>query len=435
MSHYPTSTLTKNKGKWYVFMTIPKELRPYFKDRTQLKRSTKTSDLTHAKAVQHDITTAMRAELDAARPDPLQKVADLMSWSLDELKAMMRDDPERLERMIIGQTVQPFIGEPEEDRAIISEQIRAEEAYKLFKATTEEKETTTKAPKLSEVAEEFFASKPYDKLKTEMDAKLSVGQFIEFAGDLPVDQIETRTGNRWHDSMSGLAYKTIKKKSSYISRLLDWSVRKDKIERNPFRDITIDYKLGTPTKHFIPFEQSELHELFALSMPDHLKTLLTTLMVTGCRLDEITLLEWDEVKVKDGIKYFDLTKSIVKTTGSKRLVPCPTVIEHLYPVVAGKTGQVFPQFKRDADGKAQSPASKALMKYVRKVTPDRQKVVHSLRGNLKDLLRDAGVPEDVNNFITGHSSGDVAGSYGSGPSLKVRADALNSVEHPWLRTR
>ena len=72
------------------------------------------------------------------------------------------------------------------------------------------------------------------------------------------------------------------------------------------------------------------------------------------------------------------------------------------------------------------------MKLVRQVTDERLKVVHSLRGNLKDLLRDAGVPKDTNDYLTGHGSGDVAGQYGSGPSLKVRASALNKIDHPWL---
>jgi hypothetical protein len=44
-------------------------------------------------------------------------------------------------------------------------------------------------------------------------------------------------------------------------------------------------------------------------------------------------------------------------------------------------------------------------------------------------MRDAGVTKEVNDFITGHGQGDVASGYGAGPSLKVRAEAINSVEH------
>ena len=96
-------------------------------------------------------------------------------------------------------------------------------------------------------------------------------------------------------------------------------------------------------------------------------------------------------------------------------------------VTLGRTGKIFPEFPRDKDGKAQGSASKTLMPFIRTVTDDKTKVVHSLRGNFKDSMRDAGVSKEVNDFITGHASGDVAGTYGSGPSLKVRKEALERV--------
>lgn len=46
--------------------------------------------------------------------------------------------------------------------------------------------------------------------------------------------------------------------------------------------------------------------------------------------------------------------------------------------------------------------------------------------------RKTNVSKELNDLITGHSSGDVAGKYGSGFSLQKRYEAMNSVEHPWL---
>jgi len=40
------------------------------------------------------------------------------------------------------------------------------------------------------------------------------------------------------------------------------------------------------------------------------------------------------------------------------------------------------------------------------------------------------VSKEINDFITGHSSGNVAGTYGSGPSLKVRQDAIEELPTP-----
>jgi hypothetical protein len=71
------------------------------------------------------------------------------------------------------------------------------------------------------------------------------------------------------------------------------------------------------------------------------------------------------------------------------------------------------------------------MKHVRKVSQMKTKAIHSLQGNLKDLLRDPDVSKELNDFITGHSSGDVAGKYGAGFSRQKRYGAINSVDRSW----
>jgi hypothetical protein len=42
--NYPASTLSLIKGKWYVSVTIPADLRSVFNNRIQVKVSTGTSD-------------------------------------------------------------------------------------------------------------------------------------------------------------------------------------------------------------------------------------------------------------------------------------------------------------------------------------------------------------------------------------------------------
>ena len=50
----------------------------------------------------------------------------------------------------------------------------------------------------------------------------------------------------------------------------------------------------------------------------------------------------------------------------------------------------------------------------------------------KELLRDLEVSKELNDYITGHGQGDVAGEYGIGPSLAKRLEIINRIEHPWL---
>lgn len=61
--------------------------------------------------------------------------------------------------------------------------------------------------------------------------------------------------------------------------------------------------------------------------------------------------------------------------------------------------------------------------------------LHSLRHSFKDLLRDMEVSKELNDYITGHGQGDVAGEYGVGPSLAKRREIINRIPHPWLSNR
>ena len=86
----------------------------------------------------------------------------------------------------------------------------------------------------------------------------------------------------------------------------------------------------------------------------------------------------------------------------------------------------------DRDGKASRAASQACGRQIAKINRNNNQKTHSLRGNLKDLLRDAGVSKEVNHYITCHSQGDVGSNYGQGHSIEKRYEALNLPEHPYL---
>lgn len=87
MSEYPAATLAHNKGKYYVLLTIPLELRQYFNGRKQLKKSTGISDLADAKRRQHGISSELYAQLDGCKPDLRDVISDLLGWIGDA------DDP------------------------------------------------------------------------------------------------------------------------------------------------------------------------------------------------------------------------------------------------------------------------------------------------------------------------------------------------------
>ncbi|AXI53780.1 hypothetical protein C1J05_04045 [Sulfitobacter sp. JL08] len=454
MVELPHTTLVKIKDKYYVNCTIPDDLRPFFKGRKQIRRSTGTADKSLAERRKHSISSKIYAEFDAARPDPISELFRMIDfpkhiedklydvppeddgfedWEPELTKADLQD---LLAVARVAMTkVEPWetVGRTPEPEA----RRKGREAYLILKEMLTDTKTTKSSsgcPVLSVVQKDYLATKPYGPAKTMRDAELAITEFIDFTKDIALDGVTAVLIHSYAEKIGETkSRETVAKKIGYVKRMFDWAVRKGFVETNIFMTVKLDKKLGTARASYQPFTNAELESLFSLKMPDHLRNLLSILATTGMRLDEAALLDWENIKTEAGILHFDLTDSIVKTKGSARKVPIPKVIQPLF--ISPAKGPLFPEFSRDKDGKAQAPASKALMKQIRKVTGDRLKVVHSLRGNLKDLLRDAGISKEVNDFITGHGSGDVAGSYGSGPSLKVRADALNSVEHPWLRTR
>jgi len=435
VSEYPATTLAQNKGKFYVLLTIPPELREYFGGRKQLKRSTGTSDIGDAKRRQHNISAELYAQLDACKPDPRDVISDLLGWIGDADEVQRMEDAGDLEGLIHYHKNLEYGQDPENDAVVDQMNMQGALALEVYRKWKSELERGPQAPgamTFSTASQQYLETNPYGPAKTMRDAALSLEQFQEFAGDVTLEAVTPVMVHEYAEFVGATkSRETVAKKIGYVKRMYDHAVRKGWVASNVFLSVKLDKNVGRKRESYEPFTDEELKSLFAQAMPDHLRQLLSVLVTTGMRLDEAALLNWEDVK-KDagqGVAYFDLTAAIVKNKGSQRRVPVHPKLDW---VSAGSTGQMFPQFTRDRDGKAQASASKALMPLIRRVTDDRKKVVHSLRGNFKDMLRDAGVSKEVNDFITGHASGDVAGNYGVGPSLAIRKEAMERLSFEFL---
>lgn len=200
----------------------------------------------------------------------------------------------------------------------------------------------------------------------------------------------------------------------------------------PWKDIELnDY--GKKKRKYKPLEVEELNELFALEMMDQERLILSILVTTGMRLDEVALMTWERIRLYKDILCFclvnDTGEERYKNRGSMRYVPVPNVLK---PMLAERGQDRVFNYRVDRDGKAQAAASDAVMPLIRSVTKDDRKVAHSLRSNFKDALRELEVSKELNDFITGHAQGDVGGRYGEGPSIAKRAEIMNRIQHPYL---
>jgi integrase len=165
-----------------------------------------------------------------------------------------------------------------------------------------------------------------------------------------------------------------------------------------------------------------------------------------CQLDSLDLREEsyrDEADNELAVWVLHLTdegdEQKLKNAGSRRRIPVHKELIALgfidYVQKQG-SGRIFPKLTASRDGKLSASWSKWFGRYLRGViqVTDERMVFHSFRHCFKDYARMAGIPSDVHNALTGHSSGDVADNYGSDKyPLRPLVDALSRYKVPGLK--
>jgi integrase len=165
------------------------------------------------------------------------------------------------------------------------------------------------------------------------------------------------------------------------------------------------------------------------------------------RLDEIAQLRLcDLVRDEDtGRWFFDVGRSggrSTKTASSIRHVPVHPELERIgllryrkRLVTQGATDDdsLWPDVKAQGRRPRSAAWSKWFGRYLREKcsVSDSAKVFHSFRHAFKRMTRDAGLPEEIHDALTGHASnGGIGRTYGKGMSIKPLADALDKVDAP-----
>lgn len=289
-----------------------------------------------------------------------------------------------------------------------------------------------KTVKFSDLLEPYLKSKTEAK-KEQSQRKKACDRIIHSCGDLPLQNYTVLHAYDLAKVMheEGYSNSQIKKMITYGRGLFRYATKNrdtnghQYLNHQPWIDLELA-EFGTSSRPYIPLSDEELVSVFAQDIADQERLLLTILITTGMRLDEAALMSWERVVDYNGVRCFSLVNDTedvkVKNRGSMRYIPVPDILKPL--LGKGGKGRLF-NYRIDKDGKAQAKASDAVMPYIRSVTANDRKVAHSLRGNFKDLVREADVSKEINDFITGHAQGDVGGKYGAGPSLSKRFEVLN----------
>lgn len=160
-------------------------------------------------------------------------------------------------------------------------------------------------------------------------------------------------------------------------------------------------------------------------------------LFSGMRLGEILQLQKPDVKLENGIWYFDVSKGegkSLKTASSKRRVPVHRTLLDLgfvdYAQSGAQLGRIFPEIKKGSDGYHSHHFSKWWGRFAGHVGfRSTRTTFHSFRHNFLDALRAAETPEYINKALAGHSDNSVHSQYGGGATLNQLHTAIDKVSY------
>lgn len=486
MGIYKASTLQRRKGKWYVCVTKPKELT--FGTDTQARRSAGTSDKRQALQMQHELTQAIYDDFDRQlqRTDKFyesvrhlleQEGINTKQWySEGQIEAWVNtqritgvgiaiDDAPVMARVVIKDHVHlcrflsdlghsiPFealgyltvedreslqkprgastgdlmrlaveanqIGFPLEALETLNTKaakpLRVRECDDLYglevTGGNHRISTTARAATLSDVLERYQKTRP-EKSRRNDGMQLRKWLKSDF-GKKPLKEVNAYDAYDFLNEVGeDASHSSVRVLKAAMSNVYKWANKQRElgVAHNPWRGIDL-IGIGRDAVNRLPFTHEQLHQLFKLDIPEDDKRAFAILITTGMRVGELH--QKPPVREQGGIKYMDLTQVDTKNKGSKRYIPLHD------------RASVLPLHFDKGD----------LRLHIRKFIDDPRVVPHSLRHTFKDLGRDAGISKEVSDFITGHGQGDVAGKYGTGPSIRTRYEAIMSIDHPWLQAR
>jgi len=328
-----------------------------------------------------------------------------------------------------------------------------------------------------------------DVMKRIAEYRATVQRFIELLGDRPVAHIERITIQEFQSLLqrmpskgAGIRALTAKEQISKadaedlpriskvrvknllmaLSAIMSYAARMELISENPVTASGLTKQLAkavskarrmAPRKHFT---EQELLQIFSspiytndwrsprASFGEAWFWYPLLLCYTGARREEIAQLQASEARQSaNGIWHLSLLATpdeddldlgrTVKTLGSHRLVALHPDLIDLgfleYVRALPAKGQLFPGLQPNADGWYGYNFGRRWSAYLEDtaglVSPVRP--MHGFRHSFITMCRDAGVPEELRDAITGHDNGATSRRYGDQELLRLTLEQIKKL--------
>jgi integrase len=434
--------LYDNNGRPYFQIRVPDDLREQFGGKRKVSIPLREEDGAPAIQVQR-LAANHKAMFKAMRKDPSLSMADQKVAALTLLQkfGLKEGDGEiKLEPWEEGYQYdsQPhlndfmdYIIEAKREGELTAVQ---QLAYRALK---------TKLPtSLSEMLPVYFDHHDKGKdLKYRKKTKHYWDRLLRYAGDISASQFDRQMANGyvvWR-SRDDVTRATIIKEINILRAVFTTANGELSLGLpNPFEKIKIPKGVGRASVDREVATKDEIRLVIdtAKKSLDDIRMMAILLACTGCRFSEIVGLRTEDFKLHGDIAYIHITpygKRSLKTKNSTRLVPLIDLARRALTGYLQKTradGAVFPRYNNLNEAPSSDAANVVINDWIKSVL-DEQKTTYAFRHAFIDLLRDAGVTEDVRTELTGQSRQVMEDRYGLGYSLERKLGAIRDA-YSWL---
>ncbi|MEJ2646033.1 MAG: site-specific integrase [Gammaproteobacteria bacterium] len=284
-----------------------------------------------------------------------------------------------------------------------------------------------------------------DEVERDLD---SLTAFLPQSEPATLTRTEVTAWLRHLRDAHGNGPKTLEKKGTLMGALFSSALKDDLLDRNPFSGY--DYRrfaaregIADPDAR-MPFTRPQLEQLFSNDGLYGLRTkggggyhtrmwVALLGLFSGARLDEITRLTVSDIH-RNPVPHLSINRA--KTSSSIRDVPLhPTLValgflDYCDAVKRAGHTSLWPLLRtRSKKGQASDVFGKWFNPYIHnKLGMLRSVTFHSFRHTFKDLCRNARIPRDIHQALTGHAEQTVGDDYGQGFSIGVKYEELAKVD-------
>jgi integrase len=470
------TSLQSRGNKWRAKVRIPKHLRDRYGHREFMERTLDAFDRPSARAAAEAWEAGLRSEWAALTPgkSPLTRL-DLASIYESGKQAALAgeynviagpgDDPVEVG---IDREIEKIADEVGERELTMSEAARL---AALQDALTEYRGRKPRVrrelePSFSEVAKQYVdlwaTQRGLKQSNTRQQKEATFRLFAGFIGDKPIRDVRRQDAASFMDALrrldplwsrspkakgmswaeiqqhyggnsAGLSASTLNRHSTTLKELWRWAEDRGWCEgKNPFSGFHEKLRRGKNAMGYMPWTLDELRLLFD---PPPVRQDVTEVMVvalhTGLRLNEIASLTLGDIKEEEGVSYIEVKDA--KTPAGNRQVPLHPRVAWLGKLKGPASARVWPSFNEEGPGKKPGhDAGKEFSRFkLARGFSDRQKVFHSFRKNVTEIMERRGVPENEWALVLGHERGFTYSRYSPhGITLARKAELIGLIEYP-----